>query len=135
MISAAERSTLFFDRDVGTRLPIILARLRLPIDIKYHQQHFAENMPDEEWIPEVGRLGWTVIGHDSKHHLRPSERNAILSYHVGCFYLWGNSAPLWQKARCFLSGFDGILKTMRDTERPFLFQIQQDGRLRRVPIS
>ena len=62
MSSPIQRPTLFFDRDVGTRLPETLGMLRLPVDIEYHQNHFPGHARDEDWMPEVGRRGWTLIG-------------------------------------------------------------------------
>ena len=134
MTSPLRRPTLFFDRDVGIRLPQALRLLRLPVDIEYHQNHFPGDAKDEEWMPAVGRRGWTLIGHDGQHHLVAAERSAILDYRIGCFYLWGNSARLWQKMRCFLRGFEGVLEAVQDTDPPFVFKVREAGRLEAVEI-
>ena len=85
---------LFFDRDTGTTLPLVLrtARLNFPIPVEYHQAHFPLEEQDDIWLPAVGQWGWTVIGHDSQHHKRLNELSAIKQYGIGCFYLWGAEA-------------------------------------------
>ena len=108
--------------------------LRLPVNIEYHQNHFPGDARDEVWMPEVGRRGWTLIGHDGQHHLVAAERSAILDYRIGCFYLWGNSARLWQKMRCFLRGFERIMETTQIIEPPFIYQVRQTGRLVSVGV-
>ncbi len=126
--------TLFFDRDVGIRLPETLERLRLGVPIEFHQKHFPQDAKDDEWMPEIGARGWTLIGHDSRHHLVAAERAAIMDYQLGCFYLWGNSAPLWEKMRCFLRAFERILHTIQTSRPPFIFRITETGRLTRIAL-
>ena len=109
--------------------------LRLPVNIEYHQNHFAQDSKDDEWMPEVGKRGWTLIGHDGQHHLVAAERSAILDYRIGCFYLWGNSARLWQKMRCFLRAFEGVLEAAQDTDPPFVFQVKETGRLVAIEVG
>ncbi len=133
MTSPPGRPTLFFDRDVGIRLPQTLTRLRLPVDIEYHQKYFALDSQDDEWMPEVGRRGWTLIGHDGQHHLVAAEHAAIVDYQIGCFYLWGNSALTWQKMRCFLRGFERIMEATQSMEPPFIYQVRETGQL--VPVE
>lgn len=86
-------------------------------------------------MPQVGQRGWTLIGHDSKHHLVAAEQAAIIDYQIGCFYLWGNSAPLWQKMRRFLRGFEQTLGTTEIAAPPFIYQIRETGRLVTVGLG
>ena len=92
-------TTLFFDRDVGITLPKALDLLRLPTHVEYHQKHFAIDARDDDWMPTVGGWGWTLIGHDSRHHQEDSEVAAIKQHRIGCFYLWGAEALRWEKMR------------------------------------
>ncbi len=135
MIAPASRPTLFFDRDVGKRLPEVLARLRLPIEVEFLRDHFAQDTPDEVWMPEIGRRGWIIIGHDRRHHLEPSERAAIIDYRIRCFYLWGGSEQLWEKVRCFLRAFELILDAIVYLTPPFILDVLEDGQLEPISLS
>ena len=91
---------LFFDRDVGVRLPRALLELQFDKqfhEVHYHQQHFPMDAQDDAWMPDVGAWGWTLIGHDSQHHKKPAEMSAIKQYNMGCFYLWGAEAKRWER--------------------------------------
>ena len=123
---------LFFDRDVGTSLPRALDLLKLPTPIEYHQTHFPIDSPDDEWMSEIGNRGWTLIGHDSRHHLERAELSAIKQYGMGCFYLWGSEAKRWEKALCFLRAYERILSVMAQAETPYIYRIGKTGRLSQV---
>ena len=127
-------TTLFFDRDVGVTLPKVLDLLRLPTHLEYHQKHFPINARDDDWMPTIGALGWTLIGHDSSHHWEESEVSAIKQHQIGCFYLWGAEAPRWEKARCFLRAYENILDAVKRTPRPFIYRVTEKGRLSSVTI-
>lgn len=125
--------TLFFDVNVGTVVPRVLKdQMRLPVE--YHVLHFPIDLPDDEWLPQVGTWGWTVIGHDQNFHIYPNELSAIKQYEIGCFYLWGGQATRWEKLRCFARAYDRILEADTKTTRPFIFRVTQAGTLRSVPI-
>lgn len=121
--------TLFFDRSVGTRFPKALMDLRLPVGVTYHQLHFAPDESDDAWLPVVGRNGWTVVGHDHSYHKNESELDAILTHNVGVFYMWGSEATSWEKLVVFARAFDKIIRKQEQTERPFLFRVQKNGRV------
>ena len=127
---------MFFDRSVGTAIPLSLRwrRLKFPVRVEYHEQHFSTDAPDDTWLPVVGQWGWTVIGHDSSYHLRLNELSAIKQYGMGCFYLWGSEARRWQKLQCFARAYDRIVEAESVTPRPFIYRVTETGLLRTVPI-
>lgn len=126
--------TLFFDRNIGVKIPLALLSLRLPVDIKYHQLHFAQQTPDDQWRATVGGWGWFVITQDYKYHLRPNELGALQQYDIGCFYLSGANASKWETMRVFARAYDRILGAALNTPRPFVYRIDKLGRLRSVAI-
>ena len=125
---------LFFDRDLGTALPTALHVLRLPTRVEYHQSHFPIEEPDDSWMTTVGTWGWTIVGHDSRHHLQEAELSAVKQDELGCFYLWGAEALRWQKMRCFLRAYEGILEAADNTPRPFIYRVTEKGRLNSVVV-
>ena len=125
---------LFFDRDVGIALPRALDILKLPTHVEYHQHHFPIDAQDDAWMPSVGIRGWTLIGHDSRHHREAAEFAAIRQYNMGCFYLWGAEALRWEKMRCFLRSYERILEAADSTPRPFIYRVTEKGRLTAVTV-
>ena len=128
---------VFFDRDVGTSLPIALIELHFDRQIHemhYHQQLFPMDCADDVWLPQVGQWRWTVIGHDSQHHAQQAEISAIKQYGIGCFYLWGSEAKRWEKMQCFARAYNRIVQAEIGTPKPFIYRVTKTGRLRVVPI-
>ena len=128
----------FFDRDLGTSLPLALQKLHFDKqfhEMHYHQQHFAINEPDDVWLPQVGQRGWTVIGHDKQHHTKENEISAIKQYSIGCFYLWGSEAKRWEKMQCFARAYEHIVEAEKVTPKPFIYIVGKMGTLKAVPIS
>ena len=95
--------------------------------------HFPTDAPDDVWLPIVGEWGWTIVGHDSKYHLRTPELDAIKRYGIGCFYLWGSHAKRWEKLQCFARAYDRMVAAEMSTPKPFIYRVSCAGRL--TPIS
>ena len=125
---------LFFDRDIGISLPRALGVLKLPTRVEHHQDHFPIDARDDDWMPRVGSMGWTLIGHDSRHHWEESELLAIRQHEIGCFYLWGAEALRWEKMRCFLRAYENILEAAANTPRPFIYRVTEKGRLTSIVV-
>ena len=121
--------TLFFDRNIGRRIPEALRLVGIPVEVVFHDELFAQNTRDDEWLPKVGGLGWAVIGQDKSFHRNSTEKLAIIQYNVGVFYLWGAQAPDWDQMRCFMRAYDNILRVLSSVAPPFLFRIDRSGRL------
>lgn len=125
---------LFLDRSLGKGLGRNLRRIRgFPATVETHDQHFAQNAPDDVWLAEIGQRGWFAIGQDYQHHLMDVEREAIRAHRVGVFYLWGANASQWEQLRVLAKAWDRI-EAVTDTGPPFIYRIEKSGRLVNVPI-
>lgn len=139
----------YFDRNFGTGLPESLAALKLRV-VHHHMAKaklgmscssrteplFGPKCPDDEWLTFVGQRGWIAFSHDQKFH-KPGyevELAAIKEYRVACFYLWGANNKLHEKARCFLRAYDAIVETVAKQQRPFIYSIDQHGKLAEVRL-
>ncbi len=67
--------TFFFDNTFPKKLVDILKILG--VDATHLQEHFSANTPDVDWLPEIGRRGWTVVTGDRGISRRPAERRAL----------------------------------------------------------
>ena len=123
---------LFFDRSVGTTIPRTLRRLKVPVGIEWHQANFTRDVTDDEWLPEVGAKGWTVIGFDWSYHRNQAELAAIQQYSMGVFYLWGVASQTWERTFCFARAYDRIVQAIHSTPRPFIYRVRRSGHLQKV---
>jgi len=122
---------------VGTSLPKALLELKFDKqfhELHYHQQHFEMGAKDDQWMPIVGQWGWTVIGHDSSHHLKEAEVSAIKQYNIGCFCMWGSESKRWEKMRCFAKAYARIVEAESTTPKPFIYRVTKLGRLKPIVI-
>jgi len=141
--------TLYFDRNVGSKLPDALCVLGRPAycqttkKCKIGITGPAANAPlfdpetaDDMWLADIGAKGWIVFSHDKKFH-KPgfeSEMSAIKQFNIGCFYLWGANAKAFDKARSFFRAYDRIIQAAISTPKPFIYEVQKSGRLKRIEI-
>lgn len=131
--------TLYFDRCFGANLPEAIRKARPPFGIEYQNDKkgthkFKQDTPDDVWLSAVGKSGWIVLSHDRKFHQIETECSAIKQHKIGCFYLWGNNAPTWEKLRCFVRAQDRMLEAVKTAPRPFIFEITQLGYLKSIKI-
>lgn len=125
--------TLYFDRNFGKRLPNALAKLRPPVEIRWHQgQRFHQDMPDDEWMKIVGARGWVVLTQDLKFHLIEHEIEAIRQHQIRCFYFPDANVGMWNTLCTFLRVHKRLLKLASETKAPFIFRVHANGSIREV---
>lgn len=125
---------LFFDKNIGTSIPLALEKLKPPFQVEFHQKYFAMDEQDDVWLPEVGKKNWTVIGHDRKFHEKESELDALKKYKIGCFCLWGAEVSKWDKVKLFFRAYEKIALMESGTPKPFIFSIKKNGNLKRIKL-
>ena len=130
----------FWDKNTPRSIPENLTRLKPPVQFEHYMAHYPlsdqyKEGGDDPWLATVGQQGWFVISQDYHYHERENERYAIKEYSIGCFYLWGATAPRWEIMRCFIRAFDRMVDTATNTPRPFIFWVDQRGRLTPQPIE
>jgi predicted nuclease of predicted toxin-antitoxin system len=65
-MSEIEDITIFYiDRCLGNKI-IVETLLAAGLKVEIHDDHFAKNAADIEWITEVGRRGWIILTKDAK---------------------------------------------------------------------
>jgi hypothetical protein len=70
--------TFYIDRCLGNKL--IVETLRSAgVTVEIHDDHFAKDAPDLDWIPEIGKRGWVVLTKDARIGTNQLERLAVAS--------------------------------------------------------
>jgi hypothetical protein len=81
-----ENLTFFLDRQLGRhKMAAILRAADLQVEI--HDDHFAQDATDEEWLRVVGEKKWIVVTRDERIRYRAAAREVIRRAKVQMFVL------------------------------------------------
>jgi hypothetical protein len=86
-----EALIFFIDRSLGKKI-VAQALRQIGAAVEIHDEHFAPDAKDEDWLVEVGRRGWIVLTKDDRIRYRITERAAIVSARVRAFVLTPRSS-------------------------------------------
>jgi hypothetical protein len=82
------REFVFFtDRDLGRRFPALLREAGVLVE--QHDDHFGPDTRDEEWIGEIGQLGWVALSRDARIRYSPLALNVLMEKGTQLFVLVG----------------------------------------------
>lgn len=114
-------SVVFFtDRDLGLAFPNFLRTAGLAVEI--HQEHFAANTPDEEWLRETARRGWVAISHDARIRYKPNELAAVRRHKAALLVLIGYTSNV-DLATNFVRTQSKIFDFVAARRRPFIAKV------------
>lgn len=130
-----DKVTFFFDRNFGIRLPRAIQYLSPPFQVEWHQAHFRQESPDDEWMAGLSGRGWTVLSHDRKFHSEATENLAVRQHKLGCFYLPCEREPKWDKAAIFFKTYRKMVEIAQTEQHPFIYSISASGRITKVDLG
>jgi hypothetical protein len=110
----------FTDRDLGKQFGAILRSGGLTVE--RHADHFAHDTPDEVWLAEVGRRGWTALTHDGRIRYKPTERDAVMRHGVALLVIVGK-APFPELAKAFVTTLPRIERFLAVHDPPFIAKV------------
>jgi hypothetical protein len=117
----------FADRNLGVNVfPAILRAEGITVHL--HQDHFAQNAADVDWMPEVAARGWPIISPDIRISRDRLEVEAIMTSGAAVFCLAGGHLTGEEKARNFLRCLPQITSVLERTPRPFIAKVYQPNR-------
>lgn len=119
---------IFIDRSIPR--PVAQALQRVRDDVRWLEDVFPHDTKDGAWLRDVGARGWIVIARDKKIRSRPGERKAIRDGGVGCFILNLTKDPTrWEYLKLLVATLDTIESTFAAAPRPFIRNIDSQGRI------
>ena len=126
-----ELPTLFLDRNLGKH--IVSARLRAEgVDVEVHDDHFAIDAPDEEWIGSVVRRGWVAVTRDRNLRYRTHEMNSIRENAARVIVIRMKGATGEAIAEVLCRAMPRIARFVAATPAPFVVANTSNGALRRI---
>jgi uncharacterized protein with PIN domain len=101
------------------------------LKVEVHDDHFAQNAPDPEWLSVAGKNGWIVVTRDERIRYREAEKQAIRRAKVGAFVLAARGdLKIEMLAEVLLKAMTKIRRTITDQKPPFIAKVSRDGTVR-----
>lgn len=102
-----------------------------PIEVRYIPTTFYRSVPDEEWIPLVGKENGCVLTRDININRRKHELELYRKHKLGLFFLRGASKKqgmsVWEMVRTLAKHWEDISRIVYEEERPFAYQVRWVG--------
>jgi hypothetical protein len=95
--------------------------------VERHDDHFAQNALDEEWIPKVTRRGWVILTKDKNIRRTRGEREAVLLAAARVFTLSSGNMRGEAMAALFVSRLADMEKLALNHPPPFVAVVSPTG--------
>ena len=118
-------SLVFFtDRDLSTKVfPGELAAKG--IHVERHADHFTQDAPDAEWIPEVAKRGWVIVSANTDMTRRSLEVDAIMRSGARVLLLVGGHQPVRVLAQNFINTRTRIERYLQRREGALIVKVSR----------
>jgi hypothetical protein len=95
--------------------------------VQVHDEHFAQDARDEDWIPRVAEQGWVILTKDKNIRRRASEREAVLTSNARIFTLSSGNMRGADMAALFVQHLAAMEQTASGLQPPFVAVVARDG--------
>lgn len=119
------------DNNISHKIAVALSAL----DLTFH--HITEilpaDTPDEDFFPEIARLGWILVTQDKMIRKRKHERLAMKQAGIGAFVYMGRAdKSLTEMTRMLLRDVHNMRAHLAKTTSPFVIGISDKGKFERL---
>lgn len=130
---ARRLSRFFCDRNLGKRVPAALAERGWPIE--RHDDHFAQDTPDDVILRTIAQLGWVFLTQDKKIRTRGPERRILLDHGVATVSI-ASTANLSAQATvdALVAAERAIFELIEREQAPFIVAVYKSGSVRRLAL-
>jgi predicted nuclease of predicted toxin-antitoxin system len=98
--------------------------------VEIHDDHFAQNAKDPEWLTATGRNNWIVVTRDERIRYRVAEKQAIRRAKVRAFVLVAHgNLRMEALAEIFLKALPKVRAITAKERAPFIAKIWRDGKV------
>ena len=123
-----EHFVFFIDRSLGRKI-VAQALREIGETVEIHDDHFAPDAKDEDWLVEVGKRGWIVLTKDDRIRYRVTERTALTSSRVRAFVLTSSQLQGTEMAAAFVTALPRIKRLIAKQAPPFIGRISRSGKV------
>jgi predicted nuclease of predicted toxin-antitoxin system len=128
-VKLPEPFVYFVDRSLGRARVVEALRATREV-VHVHDDHFAQDTADAEWLCEVGRRGWVVLTKDKNIRANELERTALVRADVACFMLGRGDLSGPAMGAIFVQALPRIRKTLRRFDVPVVASVSASGGVR-----
>src|SRR5688572_28137926 len=122
---------VFIDEGMGRYIvPEALRGAGLSVEV--HLDHFRQGTPDREWIEEVSKRGWAIIGKDKGHRYESLEMLAIERSKARLFTLGSGMSKGRENADVILKAWPAMQRFDATHAAPYIARIARDGRVEAI---
>jgi predicted nuclease of predicted toxin-antitoxin system len=124
-----EELTFFLDRQLG-RYKMAGALRDAGLKVEIHDDHFAPDAKDEEWLTVAGQKGWIVVTRDERIRYRVAEKQAIRRTKVRALVLVAQgNLRAEMLVEIFLKALPKVRAIVAKHRPPFIAKIWRDGKV------
>src|SRR4028119_1847603 len=116
---------IFIDRCLRKKLADSLRNAGALVEI--HDDHFSQDINDEDWLRIVGERNCVVLTKDKKIASRPLELLAVAQGDVRLFAFVGGDVPGVVVAQAFVNALENMQRFIRGNQAPFIAKVYQSG--------
>lgn len=99
----------------------------LVLQVEIHDDHFARDAEDRDWLRVVGARGWVVLTKDQRLRYRPLEISALRDSAARVFVLTAGNLRGVEIAEAFVLALRRIHNVLRTRPGPFLASVSRSG--------
>ena len=119
--------TYFLDRALGKSVGNALQAIGKKVE--FHNDHFAPDSPDTEWLPIVSQRGWIVLTKDENIGRNILEVQAIADNKARVFILVSGNLSTQGMINIFVDAIEKIEKIVKGNSAPFIAKVYKDSRV------
>ncbi len=124
-----QKPIFFIDRALGQKF-VAEALRNAGASVEIHQDHFAPDAPDTEWLPEVSQRGWITLTRDAKIGVNILEQVAIASSEAKVFVLSIDQARGEEMATAVVTALPRMERLIVSHPAPFIAKISEFGQVK-----
>ena len=117
----------FLDRALGKSVGIALQAIGKKVE--FHNDHFAPDSPDTEWLPIVSQRGWIVLTKDENIGRNILEVQAIADNKARVFILVSGNLSTQGMIKIFVDAIDKIETIVKGNSAPFIAKVYKDSKV------
>jgi hypothetical protein len=121
-----ELLVFFLDRSLGKH-KVAAALRQAGAHVEIHDDHFAPDERDRDWLLEVGARRWVVLTKDRRIRYRGPELAALLAARVAAFVLTAGNLTGEEMAAVFVKALPAMCRFAIRHEPPFVARVTRIG--------
>jgi hypothetical protein len=117
-----EQPVFFLDENLDAD-SVYEALVQAGAKVERHRDHFKPGTPDVDWLPVVGKNGWTLLTKDAQIRRNDLELNALMHSGVGAFMLTMKDMKGAEIGARIVEALGQMGNVIRKMAKPFIYGI------------